>query len=399
MLHSMKKYFLLLAGLVLLHGCATATKSPRDTGPWDVAELKKTPVTEWGVRTGLVQEVYYPGEPFHGKPTRVFAYLGRPAEGHGPFPAMVLVHGGGGKAFRDWAEHWAKRGYAALAMDTAGCGPNGRLPDGGPAQDDASKFHDFTDSGARDMWSYHAVAAVLRGHSLLASLPEVDRTRIGITGISWGGYLTCIVAGIDDRLRVAVPVYGCGFLGDNSVWRDGSLARLSSDSRARWLHLFDPSQYLSNVRCPTMFLNGTTDFAYPLDSYQKSYRLVPPALRHVNIVVSLPHGHIWTFGEVDQFVDSILREGEPLPRLRTLKIHDGVATARVETREPLKKAELHYTTDGGPWQKRKWETTTATLKGKVIDAKLPPQRPLVCYLSVTDERGLRASTEHEELKE
>jgi len=29
-----------------------------------------------------------------------------------------------------------------------------------------------------------------------------------VTGISWGGYLTCIVAGIDDRLKAAVPVYG-----------------------------------------------------------------------------------------------------------------------------------------------------------------------------------------------
>ena len=390
---------LLLAGLVLLHGCATATRSTRNASPWQLAELKKTPAAECGSRTGLVQEVYYEGEPFHGKRTRVFAYLGRPAEGHGPFPAMVLVHGGGGKAFSKWAEHWAQRGYVALAMDTAGCGPNGPLPDGGPAQDDVSKFHDFTDADARDMWSYHAVAAAVRGHSLLASLPEVNRARIGISGISWGGYLTCIVAGIDDRLKVAVPVYGCGFLGDNSVWRDGSLARMSPEARARWLHLFDPSQYLDGVRCPILFVNGTTDFAYPLDSYQKSYRLVPPALRQVNVVVSLPHGHIWTFGEVDQFVDSVLRGGAPLPRLGTLKTHDGMATAKVESRLPLKEAALHYTADGGPWQKRHWETAPATLAGKVIKARLPPQRPLVVYLSLTDDRGLRVSTEHEELKE
>jgi dienelactone hydrolase len=333
----MKKYSLLLAGLILLHGCATAPKSADNAGLWDLAELKKTPAAEWGSRTGLVQEVYYEGEPFHGKRTRIFAYLGRPAEGHGPFPAMVLVHGGGGKAFPNWAEHWAKRGYVALAMDTAGCGADGPLPDGGPAQDDASKFHEFTDADARDMWSYHAVAAVIRGHSLLASLPEVDRTRIGITGISWGGYLTCIVAGIDDRLKVAVPVYGCGFLGENSAWRDTSLARLSPETRARWLRWFDPSQYLGGVRCPILFLNGTSDFAYPLDSYQKSYRLVPPRFRHVNVVVNLPHGHIWTFGEVDQFVGSVLRSDAPLPRLQTLKIHDGVASASLETRRDLKK--------------------------------------------------------------
>ena len=55
------------------------------------------------------------------------------------------------------------------------------------------------------------MADVIRGVSLLASLPDVDSKRLGITGISWGGYLTCIVASLDDRLRVAVPVYGCGF--------------------------------------------------------------------------------------------------------------------------------------------------------------------------------------------
>ncbi len=312
---------------------------------------------------------------------------------------MLLVHGGGGKAFPDWAAHWAERGYVALAMDTAGCGPNGPLPDGAPDQSNVSKFREFTDAGAREMWTYHAVAAVVRGHSLLASLPDVDRTKIGITGISWGGYLTCIVAGIDDRLKVAVPVYGCGFLGDNSVWRDTSLTNLTAEGRALWLRLFDPSQYLGGVRCPILFVNGTTDFAYPLDSYQKSYRLVPERLRHLNVVVGLPHGHIWTFKEVDQFVDSVLRDGEPLPGLRSVKVRDNLMTARVRSPVPLNKAELHYTADGGPWQKRHWETTPAELKGNSITARLPARRPLVCYLSVTDERGLRASAEHWELKE
>jgi dienelactone hydrolase len=361
--------------------------------------LKQTPACTWGARTGLVQEVYYTGEPLHGKPTRVFAYLGRPAEGNmEKHPAMVLVHGGGGKAFRAWAEHWARRGYVALAMDTAGCGPDGPLPDGGPDQGDASKFRDFTDADARDMWTYHAVAAVVRGHSLLASLPEVNRARIGITGISWGGYLTCIVAGLDDRLKVAVPVYGCGFLGDNSAWKNGSLARLNPETRERWLGTFDPSQYLSGVNCPILFLNGSNDFAYPLDSYRKSYRLVRERLRHVCVVLDLPHGHIWTFGEVDQFVDSVLRGGAPLPQLQTLRIREGVATANVASPVPLRNAELHFTTDGGTWQQRRWETVPATLERNLITARVPSQRPLVCYLSVTDDRGLRASTEHVELQ-
>lgn len=388
-----------LGTLVLLAGCASAPQVSQPRSPWDLVALKQTPAFTWGARTGLVQEVFYEGEAFHGKPTRIFAYLGRPVQaGAKKHPALVLVHGGGGKAFRDWAEHWARRGYVALAMDTAGCGPDGPLPDGGPSQSDESKFREFTDADVPDMWTYHAVAAVVRGHSLLASLREVDRTRIGITGISWGGYLTCLVAGIDDRLKVAVPVYGCGFLGFNSAWKDGSLGRLKPETRDRWLRNFDPSQYLSGVNCPVLFLNGSNDFAYPLDSYQKSYRLVRESLRHVCVVLNLPHGHIWTFAEVDQFVDSVLRRGAPLPQLRTLRIREGVAAAKVTSPVPLKKAELHYTSDGGAWQQRHWETVPATLERNVITATLPSQRPLVCFFSATDDRGLRTSTEHLELK-
>ena len=56
-------------------------------------------------------------------------------------PVVVLVHGGGGTAFKEWAKLWAKRGYAAIAMDLAGCGPQRkRLAKGGPGQSDEEKF-------------------------------------------------------------------------------------------------------------------------------------------------------------------------------------------------------------------------------------------------------------------
>lgn len=381
--------------LLLVVSCRSVRTAAPHAGVWDLAALDAAPAAEWGERTGLVQEVYYQGEPYRGKPTRVFAYLGRPATGKGPFPALVLVHGGGGKAFRDWAEHWASRGYVALAMDTAGCGPNGPLPDGGPDQTDTTKFRDFNDDEARDMWTYHAVSAVIRGVSLLAALPEVDSRRIGITGISWGGYLACIVAGLDHRLKVAVPVYGCGFLGDDSFWKDKSLAQMRPDTRDRWLRDFDPSQYLGGVNCPILFLNGASDFAYPLDSYRASYRLVPVKYRHVSVVLGLKHGHIWTNEEVDVFVDSVLRDGLPLPRLGRTNTHGDRLSVKVISPLPIKQAALNYTTESGDWQKRRWQTVPAEINGDTITARLPAPRPVAWFLSVTDERGLRVSTEHE----
>lgn len=188
--------------LVLFHAPIHA----QTTGPWNLDELRKTPAVEWLDKEGTLKRLLYESEPYKGKPTRVFAYYAQPDKIDGKLPAVVLIHGGGGTAFAEWAQLWAKRGYIALAMDLAGHSEKRkRLPDGGPDQDEGSRFnpHDL-----KDMWSYHAVAAVIRGHSLLRSLPNVDTERIGVTGISWGGYLTCIVAGLDDRFKAAVPVYG-----------------------------------------------------------------------------------------------------------------------------------------------------------------------------------------------
>ena len=149
------------------------------------------------------------------------------------------------------------------------------------------------------------------------------------------------------------------------------------------------------MNCPILFLNGSNDFAYPLDSYRASYRLVPAKCRHVSVVLDLPHGHIWTFDEVDVFVDSVLREGVPLPRLGRTKINGDQVSARVVSPLPVKRVALHYTTGEGEWQKRRWQTVPAVLKRGTITARLPGQRPVAWYFSVTDERGLRVSTEHE----
>ena len=72
-------------------------------------------------------------------------------------------------------------------------------------------------------------------------------------------------------------------------------------------------------------------------------------------------------------------------------------SARVVSPVPLKEAALNYTIDTGDWQKRRWNTIPAQMSRHTISASLPQQRPLVWFLSATDERGLRVSTEHEEL--
>jgi dienelactone hydrolase len=234
---SVAKIVALFLALLLMNAVSTRLHAadrivPSDklpaSSPWDLKKLSEPPTFEWIDAKGPVQSLYYAGEKFRGHPTRVFAYYASPATldpkaAQGKrYPAVVLLHGGGGTAFRDWAKLWAKRGYAAVAMDLAGHQPiEGKSPydvknlsplaDGGPDQAEEGKFGSIN-KPPTEQWTFHAVSAALRAHSLIRSFPEVDADRTAVTGISWGGYLTLIVAGVDGRFKAAVPVYGCGHL-------------------------------------------------------------------------------------------------------------------------------------------------------------------------------------------
>ena len=368
---------------------------------WEVAALQAAPLQlEYGEGVGLTRPVWYAGPTYRGKATRVFAWRGEPTgEASAKRPAVLLVHGGGGRAFQDWARHWAERGYVALAMDTAGQGPDGqRHPLGGPDQADETKFRDLAEAEAKESWTYHAVAAVLRGHALLAARPEVDAERIGVTGISWGGYLTCLVAGLDPGLKAAVPVYGCGFLGDNSYWRDRHLAALPLAARERWLQWFDPSAVLAKASAAVLLVNGMHDFAYPPDSHGKTGRLVAESLRQWSLRVDMDHGHIWTFPEVDAFMDEHLRPGSvPLVRLGEVRRDGSKVAVEVQGKTAAVRAALHFTLDTGAWQKRRWESRPATVSGSLWQAELPEGRPLAYFMEAVDERGCITSSGCEEV--
>lgn len=352
-----------------------------------------------------VRALFFDAMPFQGKRTRAFAWVGLPEkrEPGRTVPGMVLVHGGGGTAFADWVRLWTRRGYAAIAMDTCGQVPRGsygnweRHADAGPPG-----WGDFenVDRPAADQWTYHAVSDVVLAHSLLRAMPDVDPDRIGLTGISWGGYLTCITAGVDDRFRLAVPVYGCGFLGDNSAWLT-EFEKLGGDRAKRWLSMWDPSAYLSGAKMPILWVTGTNDFAYPMDSLRKSYRL-PEGERTLAITVRMPHGHGGAGEnppEIHAFADSFLKGGPSLPKITAQGADEqGAPWAEFTSSVPVTKAELVFTNDVGPWQNRDWSSSPATLVGGTKATAVLPEGVTVYYLNVIDERGHVVSTEHEEVE-
>ena len=401
MMTRMLKLALLLGTIVV--GCCPVAREAfhrQDTAIpaiWDMVLLERAPGFRWLDRTDTVRSLLYDGPPYKDKSkTDVFAYYATPGTLSGDpardinLPGIVLVHGGGGTAFREWTELWAERGYAAIAMDLYGYMPDGqKLENGGPSARDngPNTFNAFSgiDRPLNAQWPYHAVSNVVLANSLLRSMPEVDADRIAVTGISWGGYLTCIAVGLDNRFAVAVPVYGCGFLYENSVWLP-DFEKLSPGQKARWIEWFEPSRYVGAAKMPMFFVNGTNDFAYPIDSWAKTAALpkTPPLLR---LTVNMPHNHPhgWAPQEIDLFIDHYFRGGAPLPTVTSEAVENGQIVAMVEAQTQLMGATLHYTTQDSPINKRQWADIEMTIAENRISAPLPDDAT-VWFVTVRDDR-------------
>jgi dienelactone hydrolase len=397
-----------------------ASDAPRAPGTWPLARLKsQIPKHRVVNDTGPIHSIIYEGEPVAGQTTEVFAFYASPQTLGLPnapekSPAVVLIHGGGGTAFSDWVWLWAKRGYVAIAMDLSGRRPPApRYDDAGEKIADANhnknlrtklehagidhgRPQKFNSIGGRvdDDWPYHAVASVMRAHSLIRSFDAVDENRTAVTGISWGGYTTCMVASLDNRFKAAVPVYGCGFLHEGESVQKPAIDALG-ERRDAWVRAYDPGSHLAKCMTPMMWVNGTHDQHYVLDSYAKSYSQTrgPNTFR---IEPRMRHGHLpgWQPIEIGLFIDSILLGGKPLPIVGPMEVSaEGRVTVPIITQTKITKATLHYTTDSGLRTKRQWQSTPAKImKGKAVATGLPEDAN-TWIMTITDERDAMVSTE------
>ncbi len=371
-----------------------------DAPSWDMKKLSGAPKTRpaTGIKEDGVKGIFFDGPRYQGRPTRVFAWVGIPKTKPGEkVPGIVLVHGGGGTAIADWVRLWNARGYAAIAMDTCGNVPVDNMP--------ASKWkrHDHGGPGGvdwnpdraapEDQWTYQAVSDVILAHSLLRSLPGVDPNRIGLTGASWGGYVTCIAASVDHRFKFAAPVYGCGFYLDTVFGEQ--LGELTPEQRDRWMSWWDPSVYLAEAPMPFLWVTGSTDFAYTFSALQKSYRL-PRSPRILSIPLVMEHGGkpAQTPEEIRVFAESIFNGGDPLPHITGQGREGGSAWVTYSGKVPVATAELNFTNDTGKWQDRKWEAIPAQIPASGRVEASVPEGAATYYFNLHDERGCVVSSEH-----
>jgi dienelactone hydrolase len=123
-------------------------------------------------------------------------------------PAIIVLHGTGSNkdrvrpALRDLAKH----GFVAVAIDGRYHGD--RTAEGKGAVEYQQAILRAWHGGHEHPFYYDTVWDVMRLIDYLQTRPDVDVSRIGLSGVSKGGIETYFAAAVDPRIAVAIPIIG-----------------------------------------------------------------------------------------------------------------------------------------------------------------------------------------------
>jgi dienelactone hydrolase len=164
------------------------------------------PIGELGIKVYRVQ-FDSPFESPYPENNVVPGELYLPAKADGPMPAAIVLDILQGNALlpRMMARRLASDGVAALYISMPYY--NSRRPRNGVHERMLSEDPRKTIQVLRQ-----TVMDIRRAKALLASRPEIDPERIGITGISLGGIATALAAGVDGDFYRVVPILSGGDL-------------------------------------------------------------------------------------------------------------------------------------------------------------------------------------------
>lgn len=128
-----------------------------------------------------------------------------PRERPKPLPCVVYLNGhwpsadGAKTGYQDRYLWYPANGFALLVIDPLGFG---EIPGIHPGMNRLNWWHwlslGYTPAGV-EVWN------AMRALDWLEIRPEIDASRMGVTGISGGGVMTQYLAALDDRVAVAAP--------------------------------------------------------------------------------------------------------------------------------------------------------------------------------------------------
>jgi dienelactone hydrolase len=242
-------------------------------------------------------------------------YLLLPKKLGGKAPAILYCHWHGGeydigKEELFQAKHtpeppgpaFARRGFIVLGVDAYcfgernGRGPGGPTEKGSDGEMTASKFNLWV---GRTLWGM-MLRDDLMALDYLASRPEVDAQRIGVTGMSMGATRSWWLMALDERIKTGVPI-ACLTRYENLIQHEMLKAHGIYYFVPGLLNHFDTEAVVALLAPrPVLFQNGGADAGSPEDGIHAIEAAVRPAYRlygeenEFQSVVYPGQGHVYT---------------------------------------------------------------------------------------------------------
>ena len=158
-------------------------------------------------------------------------------------------------------------------------------------------------------------AFVSDGHravDVLHSLPEVDLSRIGVTGLSLGGLLTLLTAALDERIAAAAPQ---GFFGSyrESLLDSQGCGCLFAGALGLDLDVADIAALIAPR--PLRIVAGERDAEFPIESQRRAFDQARHSYGLLSAAESIefathPGTHEWIAEPAVEFFDRHLRSHE-----------------------------------------------------------------------------------------
>jgi len=217
------------------------------------------------------------------------------------YPAILDIHGGPktvyGTTFYHEMQLWANMGYFVFFTN----------PRGGDGR--GNEFLDiFGKYGTIDYDDLMKFTDVV-----LEKYPSIDALKVGVTGGSYGGFMTNWIVGHTDRFACAatqrsisnwISFYGTSDIGMFFA-EDQIQGNIFDNVEKLWEH--SPLKYAKNIVTPTLFIHSDEDFRCPLEQATQFYTAMVDRGIEARFVLFHGENH------------ELSRSGKPKHRIRRLE--------------------------------------------------------------------------------
>ena len=222
-------------------------------------------------------------------------------DGKGPFPAVNALHDHGAHLFigkekmirplacedsavvkdaDEWAaslyegqflgDYLARHGFVVFSADAPMWGERGQME--GARRDRYDMIAGNMMMYGIDLSAYMTYDDIA-GTDFLATMPEVDASRIGCAGCSMGAYRAWMLAALSDRIKAGAAVCWMVTADEQMSFKyqrteNGGFANCFPGLR-RWLDY----PHTASLACPKamLFINGTQDKLFPVPGVEKAF--------------------------------------------------------------------------------------------------------------------------------